>query len=161
MVIHKKIIYSVVSLACGLVMYQQMKNTCPPKEQHQKAVTDVVERAVDRIFMEKVKFPDESKQLATYLSESVIPQAVAKLTEKQIDVSSFGVFSLGTIDGLDEGSVPVSFGLCGKVFTIDEDEVYKYINNMLDEDEINNILKTINEQNNGTDNSDIETEKGE
>lgn len=146
MILHKKIAFSVVSLACALVMWQAMKNTCPPKEQHLQAVTSVVEKAVDKIFEERIQVPEESRQLAEYLSKNIIPQAVAKLTANKIDFTSLGVFSIGTLEG---ENVPVSLGVFGQVFTIGEDRTYEYLNNMIDENEINKILQNLNTEEDG------------
>ena len=159
MVIHKKFAFSIVSLACGLVMWQAMKNTCPPKEQHLRAVTDVVERTVDRIFEERIQFPEESKQLAEYLSQKVIPQAVKELTKQKIDFKNYGIFSMGNIEQADGESTPISIGVFGKVFTVSEDMAYEYLNEALSETGIENILQTLNSMNNG--NKDIEPNEGE
>lgn len=160
MVIHKKIAFSVVSFACALVMWQAMKNTCPPKEQHLHAVTDVVERTVDKIFEEQIQIPEESKQLAEYLSSKVIPEAVAKLTQQRVDFTSYGLFSVGSITNAEDGCMPVSIGMFGKVFTtFSEEQAYDYINGLINESDINNIIKQLNEKNYG--NEDIESDEGE
>lgn len=158
MLIHKKIAFSVVSFACAIIMWQAMKNTCPPKEQHLQAVTDVVERAVDRIFEERVVLPEESKDIAEYLSAKVIPQAVAKLTQQRIDFTSYGIFSLGKIIVPDGEDTPVSIGLFGKVFTVSEDDAYDYLNGLIDKSDVDNILQEINKNENG--NNDVENNEG-
>lgn len=159
MVIHKKFAFSVVSFACALVMWQAMKNTCPPKEQHLQAVTDVVERTVDRIFEERIQFPEESKQLAEQLSSKIIPEAVAKLTQQRIDFNDYaGIISIGTLSG--EEVTPLSIGLFGKVFTtFSEDQAYDYINGLIDETDIENIIKNLNKENYGNENT--ESDEGE
>lgn len=159
MKIHKKFTFSVVSFACALVMWQAMKNTCPPREQHLRAVTDVVERTVDKIFEERIQFPEESRQLAEYLSTNVIPQAVAKLTEQRINYKSYGIFSLGNIEQADGETIPVSFGLFGKVFTVSEDDAYEYLNGLIDQADIENIIKSLNSNNYG--NKNIESNEGQ
>lgn len=159
MVIHKKFAFSVVSFACALVMWQAMKNTCPPKEQHLQAVTDVVERTVDRIFEERIQFPEESKQLAEQLSSKIIPEAVAKLTQQRIDFNDYaGIISIGSLSG--EVTTPLSIGLFGKVFTtFSEDQAYDYINGLIDETDIENIIKNLNKENYGNENT--ESDEGE
>lgn len=159
MIIHKKFIFSVVSFACGIVMWQAMKNTCPPREQHLQAVTDVVERAVDRIFEERIKLPEESKQLADYLSSTVIPDAVAKLTQQRVDFTSYGIISMGQITEADGESTPVSLGIFGKVFTFSEDKAYDYLNSLIDETDIENIIQNLNSKNYG--NEDSESVEGQ
>ena len=159
MVIHKKFAFSVVSFACALVMWQAMKNTCPPKEQHLQAVTGVVERTVDRIFEERIQFPEESKQLAEQLSSKIIPEAVAKLTQQRIDFNDYaGIISIGSLSG--EETTPLSIGLFGKVFTtFSEDQAYDYINGLIDETDIENIIKNLNKENYGNENT--ESDEGE
>ena len=159
MVIHKKFTASIVSLACALVMWQAMKNTCPPREQHLRAVTDVVERTVDRIFEERIQFPEESKQLAEYLSTTIIPQAVEKLTAQRINIKDYGIFSLGNIEQADGENTPISLGLFGKVFTMSDDAAYQYLNGLIDETDIENIIQSLNSKNYG--NEDIETDEGQ
>lgn len=150
MTIHKKFAFSVVSFACAIVMWQAMKSSCPPKEQHLQAVTSVVERAVDRIFEERVVLPEESKELAEYLSSTVIPQAVEKLTRQRIDFTSYGIVSLGKIIVPDGEDTPVSLGLFGNVYTISEDDAYDYINGLIKETDIENILQQLNSDKNGS-----------
>lgn len=159
MVIHKKFAFSVVSFACALVMWQAMKNTCPPKEQHLQAVTEVVERTVDRIFEERIQFPEESKQLAEQLSSKIIPEAVAKLTQQRIDFNDYaGIISIGSLSG--EEVTPLSIGVFGKVFTtFSEDQAYDYINGLIDETDIKNIIKNLNKENYGNENT--ESDEGE
>ena len=67
----KKTITAVTSLAAALVMYGAMKNTCPSREQHMNKVTSVVEKALDKIFEEKIRIPQESREMADYLSQEV------------------------------------------------------------------------------------------
>lgn len=161
MKIHKKMAFSVVSLACALVMWQAMKNSCPPREQHLRAVTDVVERTVDRIFEERIQFPEESRQLAEYLSTNVIPQAVQKLTEQRIDYKNYGIFSMGNIEQQNGETTPVSFGLFGKVFTMGEEDAYEYLNGLISESDIEEIIQqTLNKKMNYG-NEDIETDEGQ
>ena len=157
MLIHKKFAFSVVSFACAIIMWQAMKNTCPPKEQHLQAVTEVVERAVDRIFEERVVLPEESKELAEYLSSNVIPKAVAKLTQQRIDFTSYGIFSLGKIIVPDGEDTPVSIGLFGKVFTVSEDDAYEYLKGLIDESDVDNVLQKIkgNENGNNVENDEV------
>ena len=157
MLIHQKFAFSVVSFACAIIMWQAMKNTCPPKEQHLQAVTDVVERAVDRIFEERVVLPEESKDIAEYLSVKVIPQTVAKLTQQRIDFTSYGIFSLGKIIVPDGEDTPVSIGLFGKVFTVSEDDAYEYLKGLIDKSDVDNVLQKIkgNENGNNVENDEV------
>ena len=71
---------------------------------------------------------------------------MAKLTANKIDFTSLGVFSIGTLEG---ENVPVSLGVFGQVFTIGEDRTYEYLNNMIDENEMNKILQNLNTEEDG------------
>lgn len=144
MQIIRKTAYSVVSLACGLVMWQAMKNTCPPREQHLRAVTDVVERSVDRIFEDRVVFPEESKRMAEFLSSDIIPQMVTKLTQQRIDFTNYGLFSVGNIEDEDGNKFPVSLGVFGKVFTLNEDSTSNVVENIVSELDLENLIKNLN-----------------
>lgn len=149
MTLHKKFACSIVGLACALVMWQAMKNSCPPREQHLQAVTDVVERTVDRIFEEKINFPEESRQIAEYLAAEIIPKAVERLTAERIDFTDYGIFSLGNIEDENGEAVPISIGLFGKVFTISEEQAEEYIDSLLSDSEIDYIINNLKEKENG------------
>lgn len=137
----KKTVTAVVSLAAALVMYGAMKNTCPTREQHMTAVNNVVEKTLDKIFEERIQFPDESREIANYLALEVIPQAVEKLTNERIDYTDYGVISLGSIeDGQGDGHT-VSVGIFGKVFTITEDMAHDYLSRMIDDMNLETILQ--------------------
>ena len=153
MTLHKKFACSIVGLACALIMWQAMKNSCPPREQHLQAVTDVVERTVGRIFEEKINFPEESKQIAEYLAAEIIPKAVERLTAERIDFTDYGIFSLGNIENENGEAVPISIGLLGKVFTISEEQAEEYIDSLLSDSEIDYIINNLKEKENG--NEDI------
>ena len=72
----KSTLTSVVSLACGLVMYSAMKNSKPSLQNHANAVTDVVENVVDDIFQNRIVIPEQSVKMADYISNKVIPKAM-------------------------------------------------------------------------------------
>ena len=137
---------SVVYLAAGIVMYGAMRSTNPSREQHLQEVADVVERAVKRIYEEKILLPEESRVLADYLSEQVIPAAVEKLTSQRIDVTDYGLFSVGSVT-LDEGdSSNVSLGVFGKVFTLSEDQAYEYLKKAVVDDKVMELIKQLNKE---------------
>lgn len=158
MLIHKKILFSLASFGCAIVMWQAMKSSCPPKEQHMQAMTDVVEKAVDRIFEEKIILPEESKELASYLMTNVIPPAVEKLTRERLDFSSYGIFSLGTIEE-DGKRIPVSVGVLGKVFTLSENDAYNYFRDYVVPESINDSILTPKNKTNGKQNT--QTDEGQ
>ena len=137
----KKTITAVTSLAAALVMYGAMKNTCPSREQHMNKVTSVVEKALDKIFEEKIRIPQESREMADYLSQEVIPQAVERLTSQRIDVTDYGIVSLGSFDDGDGENQSISIGLFGKVFTFNEDQAYEYLQQVIGDMDLENLLQ--------------------
>lgn len=137
----RKTITAVTSLAAALVMYGAMKNTCPSREQHMNKVASVVEKALDKIFEEKIRIPQESREMADYLSQEVIPQAVERLTSQRIDVTDYGIVSLGSFDDGDGENQPISIGLFGKVFTINEDQAYEHLQQVIGDIDLENLLQ--------------------
>lgn len=130
----KQTVVAVVSLACGLVMYGAMKNTRPSSLQHANAVTDVVEKIVDDIFQNRIVFPDESREMSGYISGSIVPNAVEKLTNGKIDLQDFWVFNLGSVTDEEGNEELVSLGVLGKVFTFNEDKIREDIEEMVQSD---------------------------
>ena len=130
----KQTVVGVVSLACGLVMYGAMKNTRPSSLQHANAVTDVVEKIVDDIFQNRIVFPEKSRELAGYISGSVVPNAVDKLTNGKIDLQDFWIFNLGSVTDEEGNEELVSLGVFGKVFTFNEDKIRQDIEEMVQSD---------------------------
>lgn len=142
----KNLTKSVVFLAAAVVMFGAMKSTNPSREQHLSEVADVVERAVTRIYEEKIVIPEESRVLADYLATEVIPAAVEKLTNQQMDVTDYGLFSLGSI-GLEDGdSTPVSLGVFGKVFTMTEQQAYDYLKECVNDERLEQLLEKLNKE---------------
>ncbi len=137
----KKLTTSIVSLAAALVMYGAMKNTCPSRQQHLTAVTDVVEKALDKIFEERIQVPEESRELANYLALEVIPNAVEKLASQKIDIKDYGIISLGSMEVGNGDSQTVSVGVFGKVFTLSEDDAYEYLQKIVDDMNLESILQ--------------------
>ena len=137
----KKLTTSIVSLAAALVMYGAMKNTCPSRQQHLTAVTDVVEKALDKIFEERIQVPEESRELANYLALEVIPNAVEKLASQKIDIKDYGIISLGSMEVGNGDSQTVSVGVFGKVFTFSEDDAYEYLQKIVDDMNLESILQ--------------------
>lgn len=130
----KQTVVGVVSLACGLVMYGAMKNTRPSSLQHANAVTDVVEKIVDDIFQNRIVFPEKSREIAGYISGSVVPNAVDKLTNGKIDLQDFWIFNLGSVTDEEGNEELVSLGVFGKVFTFNEDKIRQDIEEMVQSD---------------------------
>ena len=130
----KQTVVGVVSLACGLVMYGAMKNTRPSSLQHANAVTDVVEKIVDDIFQNRIVFPEKSREMAGYISGSVVPNAVDKLTNGKIDLQDFWIFNLGSVTDEEGNEELVSLGVFGKVFTFNEDKIRQDIEEMVQSD---------------------------
>lgn len=121
MMILKKIGNSIVFIAGALVMYGAMKNTMPTGSDHMQHLTDEVERIVDRM-MNHVQVPEESRQLADFLSTKVIPKGVDRLLSGNLDVTDFGsVVSLGKVKDSEGKERIVSVGIFGQVFTVGDD----------------------------------------
>jgi len=138
--IFKKLTTTVVSLAAALTMYSAMKNTCPSREEHLTVMTDVVEKTLDKIFEEKIMFPEQSRGLADYLTSKVVPEAVGKLTSEKLDFSDYGILSVGSFEDEDGNSHPVSLGVFGNVFTPSEEQIYGYLKQIVDDMELEKIL---------------------
>ena len=130
MAIIKDITKSVVFLACGLVMYGYMKKNTPSGEKHQQAMVESVERIVTKVYEEKIEFPEESRKLADYLSEKVIPQAVEKIIHGRIDLSDYDIFNIGIVTDDDGVHHIVSIGLFDTVFTLNEEYIEQQVENM-------------------------------
>lgn len=139
MMLLKKISYSVVSLAVALVMYEAMKNTCPPKDRHMRAVTEVVQRITDQIFQERIHFPEESRELARYLSTEVIPQAVKEVMNQKVNFTNYGIFSIGKIN-----DATITLGAVNTVYTIHDEQISEVLNKVITEESINQILQQLN-----------------
>ena len=119
----KASVKSVVYLAVALVMYGAMKNTRPSQLQHANAVTGVVESVVDDIFQNRIEIPAESRDLANYISGTVVPKALEKVRHGKIDVTDFWIFNVGSIPGENGDEDAVSIGILGKVFTFNEEKI--------------------------------------
>lgn len=121
----KKVILTVVYLACALVMYSTMKNTKPTKIKHAQAISSVVENVMDDIFQNRIEFPTESRELADKLSRDVIPKAVDKLTRGKLNLTDLHLFNIGEIVDENGENKIVSIGIFGQVFVLNDDEVAK------------------------------------
>ena len=125
---------SVVYLAIALVMYSAMKNTRPSSIDHANAVTGVVENVVDDIFQNRIEFPEESRELANYISGTVVPNALEKVHNGKIDLTDYWIFNVGSITDENGEEDPVSVGILGKVFTFNEEKIRENIEESVTED---------------------------
>lgn len=125
---------SVVYLAVALVMYSAMKNTKPSQLQHANAVTDVVEKVVDDVFQNRIEIPEESHDLAEYLSDEVVPNAVRKMRTGKLDLTDYWIFNVGSVEGGDGTDNAVSLGVLGKVFVINEDKIREHLEETINEE---------------------------
>lgn len=139
----KASVKSIVYLAVALVMYGAMKNTRPSQLQHANAVTGVVENVVDDIFQNRIEIPAESRDLADYISGTVVPKALEKVQNGKIDVTDFWIFNVGSIPGTEGEEDPVSIGILGKVFTINEEKIREQIEQSVTQD-MNEFLNNDN-----------------
>ncbi len=136
----KSTVTSVVYLAVALVMYNAMKNTKPSQLQHANAVTDVVERVIDDVFQNRIEIPEESHDLAEYLSEEVVPNAVRKMRTGKLNLTDYWIFNVGNVEGGNGEDNAVSLGVLGKVFVINEDKIRESIEETINE-EMNDFLE--------------------
>ena len=139
----KASVKSIVYLAVALVMYGAMKNTRPSQLQHANAVTGVVENVVDDIFQNRIEIPAESRDLADYISGTVVPKALEKVQNGKIDVTDFWIFNVGSIPGTEGEEDPVSIGVLGKVFTFNEEKIREQIEQSVTQD-MNEFLNNDN-----------------
>lgn len=139
----KASVKSIVYLAVALVMYGAMKNTRPSQLQHANAVTGVVENVVDDIFQNRIEIPAESRDLADYISGTVVPKALEKVQNGKIDVTDFWIFNVGSIPGTEGEEDPVSIGILGKVFTFNEEKIREQIEQSVTQD-MNEFLNNDN-----------------
>ena len=130
----KTSVKSIVYLAVALVMYGAMKNTRPSQLQHANAVTGVVENVVDDIFQNRIEIPAESRDLADYISGTVVPKALEKVQNGKIDVTDFWIFNVGSIPGAEGEEDAVSIGILGKVFTFNEEKIREQIEQSVTQD---------------------------
>lgn len=123
----KKIGNSIVFLAGALVMYGAMKNTMPTGDEHMQRLTDEVENIVDKM-MERIQIPEESRQLAEFLSTEVIPEGVDRLLSGRLDVTDLGgLVSVGKVTDSDGKEHIASIGIFGHVFTVDSEELQQEV----------------------------------
>ena len=139
----KASVKSIVYLTVALVMYGAMKNTRPSQLQHANAVTGVVENVVDDIFQNRIEIPAESRDLADYISGTVVPKALEKVQNGKIDVTDFWIFNVGSIPGTEGEEDPVSIGILGKVFTFNEEKIREQIEQSVTQD-MNEFLNNDN-----------------
>ena len=139
----KASVKSIVYLAVALVMYGAMKNTRPSQLHHANAVTGVVENVVDDIFQNRIEIPAESRDLANYISGTVVPKALEKVQNGKIDVTDFWIFNVGSIPGTEGEEDPVSIGVLGKVFTFNEEKIREQIEQSVTQD-MNEFLNNDN-----------------
>lgn len=139
----KASVKSIVYLAVALVMYGAMKNTRPSQLQHANAVTGVVENVVDDIFQNRIEIPAESRDLADYISGTVVPKALEKVHNGKIDVTDFWIFNVGSIPGENGDEDAVSIGILGKVFTFNEEKIREQIEQSVTQD-MNEFLNNDN-----------------
>lgn len=130
----KSTLTSVVSLACGLVMYSAMKNSKPSLQNHANAVTDVVENVVDDIFQNRIVIPEQSVKMADYISNKVIPKAMDKILNGKIDLTDCLIFNFGTVTNEKGNEEIVSIGIFGEVFTFNEEAIKNGIEDDVNQD---------------------------
>ena len=127
----KRTIKAVVCLGAGLVMYEYMNRTIPSRDEHVAAASQMVQRVIDKAFMDKIQFPEQSREIANYISNTLIPQATQKVMSDNLDIKSFGIASIGTIKQENGEEDVLSLGILGNVFTFGEDKIQERLEEYL------------------------------
>ncbi|EFN90854.1 hypothetical protein HMPREF9018_0677 [Prevotella amnii CRIS 21A-A] len=114
--------------------------TCPSKDDHKKALTDVITQTLDDA---KQKLNDDSDltgidQTFTTMFLSSIDQVVKSSIDSLLKVNNYGVFSIGKINFAGQEKI-VSLGILNHVFTLDKQDIEQEINRRLQAG--NNIQK--------------------
>lgn len=106
--------------------------TCPSKDDHKKALTDVITQTLDDA---KQKLNDNSDlagidQTFTTMFLSSIDQVVKSSIDSLLKVNNYGVFSIGKINFAGQEKI-VSLGILNHVFTLDKQDIEQEINRRL------------------------------
>ena len=142
----KRTIKAVVLLGVALVMYGAMNKTLPSKDQHVIATSQMVKRVMDKVFMDKIHFPEESREIADYISNTLIPQATQKAMSENLDIKDFGIANIGTIETVDGDDEILSLGILGKVFTFGEEETYERLEKYMNMSNVDEAIDIINKK---------------
>lgn len=142
----KRTIKAAVLLGVALVMYGAMNKTLPSRDQHIIATSQMVKRVMDKVFMDKIHFPKESREIADYISNTLIPQATQKAMSENLDIKDFGIANIGTIETVDGDDEILSLGILGKVFTFGEEETYERLEKYMNMSNVDEAIDIINKK---------------
>ena len=124
------------------ILFATMVFTCPTREDHEAAITEVTKRWVGNKVQEGVGSVTGNSGIGGVVSD-ILGRIVRELTDSgtemvitnYLDVDNYLVCSVGRISVADVKDKMVSFGIFGHVFTFGEDDIEKIWVQALDESE--------------------------
>lgn len=96
--------------------------TCPGKKAHQAAIRDLITETLDE--EPPVIIPQELLPVWNVLGSLAAGQLIDVLLDSQLEVRNYAIFSIGRIQLPDEKKT-VSFGILGKIYTFDKEDIQK------------------------------------
>ncbi|CDF21498.1 putative uncharacterized protein [Prevotella sp. CAG:617] len=96
--------------------------TCPGKKAHQAAIRDLITETLDEEPPEII--PQELLPVWNVLGSLAAGQLIDVLLDSQLEVRNYAIFSIGRIQLPDEKKT-VSFGILGKIYTFDKEDIQK------------------------------------
>jgi hypothetical protein len=124
------------------ILFATMVFTCPTREDHEAAITEVTKRWVGNKVQDGVSSLTGNSGIGGVLSD-ILGKVVRELTDSgtemvitnYLDVDNYVVCSVGRISVADVKDKMVSFGIFGHVFTFGEDDIEKIWVQALDDSE--------------------------
>lgn len=139
----KKLPVTIVGLGAALFMWQTMQQTCPSQSQHMQTISDVVRDKVDKLFISRIEWPEESKDFADYLSSKITSEAMSDLQYARIRFDDYGIVSVVKVVNEDSTETLLSLGVLGKVMTMDEDSLENDLDKYMKNIDIHQIIQSI------------------
>lgn len=96
--------------------------TCPGKKAHQAAIRNLITETLDEEPPEII--PQELLPVWNVLGSLAAGQLIDVLLDSQLEVRNYAIFSIGRIQLPDEKKT-VSFGILGKIYTFDKEDIQK------------------------------------
>lgn len=96
--------------------------TCLGKKAHQAAIRDLITETLDEEPPEII--PQELLPVWNVLGSLAAGQLIDVLLDSQLEVRNYAIFSIGRIQLPDEKKT-VSFGILGKIYTFDKEDIQK------------------------------------
>jgi len=103
-----------------------MAVTCPDKETHKRTIQEKISLALDKTISENAGLAGVFEQGINIIRSMFEGPLVGAILDEALTYHNYYVFSKTTIqlDGKDEA---VSYGVLGKVFTVNEDDIAEYL----------------------------------